>query len=57
MIPIRSLSPSNRAFLIFALSLIAGFALIWVPLGVLAASGVALLTSLALARSDRADEG
>jgi len=53
---ISGLSPSNRAFVIFVLSFVAGWTLVWLPLGLLAGAGVALLVSVLLARPDRADE-
>lgn len=49
-------SASNRAFAVFAVSLVAGLALAWPPLGLLGLSAVALLTSIALARQGRGDE-
>lgn len=48
------MSGSNVAFAIFALTLVVGLAMIAPALGVLAVSGLSLLVSVALARSDRA---
>ena len=45
---------SNVAFAVFAVSLVVGLAMIAPALGVLAVSGLALLVSVALARSYRA---
>lgn len=50
-------SASNAALLLFAACFVAGWAMIWVPLGVLALAALALLLSVALARSDRASGG
>lgn len=50
-------SPSNVALLAGAVAMVAGWALIWAPLGILAFGAMALLLSVALARVDRADGG
>jgi len=49
-------SASNKAFAVFAVSLVVGLGLAWLPLGVLGLSAVALTLSLALARQGRGDE-
>lgn len=51
------LDAADVSFLVFAASFVIGAGLMWLPLGVLAISVVALLTSVALARSDRASGG
>lgn len=50
-------SASNAAFGVFAVALVVGLGMIATPLAVLAVSGLALLLSFALARSDRASGG
>jgi len=41
----------DRLFVVFAVLLIAGFAAIWWPLGLLAGASVALVASIAMARA------
>ena len=45
------MTPSNAAFAIFGITLVIGCALIWLPLGFIAASSVALVLSIATART------
>jgi len=47
----RESSVSNRAFLVFAVLLIVGLLAIWWPLAVLAGAGIALVVSVATART------
>ena len=49
------MSQSNQAFAAFAILAVTGFALAWLPLGLLAAATIALLVSVALARSASED--
>ena len=44
-------SPSNAAFGVFAVLLILGLAMIWFPLAMLAGASVALVFSIATART------
>ncbi len=54
---LEKLDAEDVAFAIFATTFVIGAGLVWFPLGLLATSLVALLVSVSLARSDRANGG